>query len=67
MEYFNSYQEDVLRISAQDELDRLTGDYSNDLIEFSLKVFETTFNVTGIKGANNHWSVVRILRDTQTN
>ncbi|WP_185218019.1 hypothetical protein [Sphingobacterium mizutaii] len=67
MEYFNSYQKDVLRISAQDELDRLTADYSNDLIEFTLKVFETTFNVTGIKGANNHWSVVRILRDTQTN
>ncbi|WP_156309066.1 hypothetical protein [Sphingobacterium endophyticum] len=67
MEYLNSYQKDVLRISAQDELERITADYSNDLIEFTLKAFETTFNVTAVKGANNHWSVVRILRDKHTN
>ncbi|WP_144034558.1 hypothetical protein [Sphingobacterium sp. 1.A.5] len=64
MELLNDVQREFLKISARDELHRLAERSEADKIEFSITEFGTTFNVTAIKGAQDQWSVVRILRDT---
>lgn len=55
-------QREFLKITAQDELLRITGQSGADKIEFTIDEFGSTFNVTAIKDAHDKWSVVRILR-----
>ena len=57
-------QREFLKITARDELLRITEQSGADKIEFTITEFGSTFNVTAIKGAQDQWSVVRILRDT---
>ncbi|MCT1533064.1 hypothetical protein M3B46_18835 [Sphingobacterium daejeonense] len=62
MELLTDVQREFLKITAQDELLRITGQSGADKIEFTIDEFGSTFNVTAIKDAHDKWSVVRILR-----